>query len=54
MCGGLLQFTLFKWYLMTIQSGWTAVMFPAVGGETHTVEALIGHGADINSQTRVS
>ena len=29
-------------------------MLAAKGGHTHTVEALIGRGADINTQYRVS
>ena len=39
---------------MTIQLGRTAVMRAAKGGHTHTVEAFIGCGADINTQDVVS
>ena len=41
-------------YLIHIQLGRTAVMCAAVGGHTHTVEVLVGCGADINTQDRVS
>ena len=43
-------------YLITLQCGygWTAVICAAMGGHTHTVEALIARGADIDAQDEVS
>ena len=51
---GWLQFTPSQYDLLTIQFGYTALMLAAKGGHTITVKTLIGGGADLNLQDRVS